>query len=123
MRFINKAPFFFLFLFVFSSSCKKDKIDMDCGCDGSTILNIENLEARHTGNGYFAINKVDTNGGLTYGWACDVDSTWETNTDQTSWNYTISGNLKKRCPVNFDIQNLSMLAGGPIEIKSLRKNN
>lgn len=123
MRFIVKTPFFFLFLLVFSSSCKKEKIDTDCGCDGSTYLIIENLQARHSGNGYFVINKTDKNGSLTYGWACDVDRTWEVSTDEKIWNYTISGNLKNRCPNSFNGEYVLMAPGGPIQITSIKKNN
>ncbi|MCF2491479.1 hypothetical protein [Dyadobacter sp. CY347] len=122
MHFILKTPFFFLLIFVFSSSCQKEKIDTDCGCSGSTYLTIQNLQARHSGNGYFIINKIDTNGSLTYGWACDVDSTWKVSTDEKIWNYTISGNLKKRCSVKGQ-EYMSMAAGVPIQITSIIKND
>ena len=122
MRFIAKTSFFFLFLLVFSSSCRKEKIETDCGCNGSTILLIENVQARHSGNGYFVINKTDTNGSLTYGWACDVDSTWEVSTDEKIWNYIISGNLKKKCPSS-NGEYLLTAPGGPIQIKSIRRND
>lgn len=121
MRFIVKTPFFFLLIFVFSSSCKKEKIDTDCGCSGSTYLTIQNQQARYSGNGYFVINKTDTNGSLTYGWACDIDSTWEVSTDEKIWNYTISGNLKKRCPVKGH-EYMSMSPGGPIQITYIKTN-
>ncbi|MCF2442513.1 hypothetical protein L0657_00995 [Dyadobacter sp. CY345] len=123
MHFIVQALFFFILLFVFSSSCKKEKIEPDCGCDGSVYLTIENLQARHSGNGYFVINKTDTNGNLTYGLACDVDSAWEVSTDEKKWNYIISGNMKNRCPSNLDGQYVLMSPGGWIQITSIIKNN
>jgi len=122
MRFIVKTPFFFLLFFVFSSSCKKEKIDTDCGCNGLTYLTIENLQARHSGNGYFVINKTDTNGSLTYGWACELDSTWEVSTDEKIWNYTISGNLRKRCPSS-NGEYVLTVPGGLMQITSIKKND
>jgi hypothetical protein len=122
MRFIAKTSFFFLFLLVFASSCRKEKVDVDCGCNGSTAGIIENVQARYSGDGYFVINKNYTNGSLTYGWACDVDSTWEVSTDEKIWNYTISGNLKNRCPSS-NGEYVLTAPGGPIQITSIKKDD
>jgi hypothetical protein len=119
MRFIS---FILLGLIIFSSSCKKEKVDTDCGCDGSTYLAIENEEARYAGNGHFVINTPVRNGGLVYGTSCKVDSTWEVSVDEKIWNYTLSGNLKRRCESIFDGRNLSMAPGGPMQITSIKKN-
>jgi hypothetical protein len=123
MRIIPKTLFICLFFLIFSTSCKKEKVDADCGCDSATYLSIENLQARHIGNGTFVINKTDTNGSLTYGFACDVDGTWEVSTDEKIWNYTLSGNLKSRCQSTFESRNLSMIPGGPIQITFIQKND
>ena len=116
MRFIIKA--FFLFLFIFASSCKKEKVDTDCGCDGSTNRTIENLQARYTGDGSFII--ADTNGDFPYVSACDINNEWEVSKDEKTWNYIISGNIKKRCPGPHPELELPA-PGGPIQITFLKK--
>jgi hypothetical protein len=122
MWLVIRAPFYFLLVILFSSSCKKSKVELqaDCGCDGSAYLTIENVQARHAGNGFFVINKTDTNGKLTYGSACDSDSTWEVSTDEKIWNYTISGDLKKRCPSANQEYELTA-PGGLLQITSIKK--
>ena len=116
--------FYFSFaILLLTLSCKDKKVasNLDCGCEGSTVDTVSNRQARHIGNGYFQINKMNVNGNLTYGWACDIDSTWQISSDENSWNYTISANIKAFCPDPRDIY-VSRMPGSPIKITVIRKN-
>jgi hypothetical protein len=118
MRFFSKAPFYYILLFLFSSSCKKEKVDEDCGCNGPTYRTLENRQARYTGDGTFAVS--DSIDGYIYVSACDLDNAWEINNDEKAWNYTISGNVKKRCPgPNHKLE--LPAPGGPIQITYIKK--
>lgn len=108
----------FVLLFIVAS-CKKGKVDKDCGCGGSTYRTIENLQARYSGNGSFAI--ADTNATFFYVSACTIDKTWEVNRDEKTWNYTVSGNINRRCPgANPELE--LPAPGGPIQITYIKKN-
>ncbi|WP_221392169.1 hypothetical protein [Dyadobacter sp. NIV53] len=115
MRFIIKVSFYYFLLF--ASSCSKER-DEDCGCDGSTNLTIENQQARYSGNGSFVV--PDKNVGFMQVSACDADSDWEVSKDGKTWNYTMSGNVKRRCPgPNPELE--LPAPGGPIEITYIKK--
>ncbi|GAB3699789.1 hypothetical protein GCM10027592_26190 [Spirosoma flavus] len=47
------------------------------------------------GEGVFII--ADINSGFTQIYPCEIDTTWEISKAENTWNYTISGNLKKHC--------------------------
>ncbi|GLU52788.1 hypothetical protein [Dyadobacter frigoris] len=117
MRFIIKAPFYFILLFFFVSSCSKGD-DEDCGCDGSTYRTIENLQARYSGDGTFVV--PDTNVGFLKVSACDVDTAWEISKDEKTWNYTISGNITKTC-LGPNPELRLPPSGGPIQITDIKK--
>ena len=113
-----RTSFYFILLFLFTSSCTEEKVDADCGCDGLTNRTIENLQARYTGNGSFVVK--DTIGDFLYVSACDVDSGWEVNNNGKTWNYTLSGYVKKRCPgPNPELE--LPAPGGPIQITYIEK--
>lgn len=93
-------------LALFSTSCKDDEKKPDCGCEGSTAMIIDKANAAYVGEGYFAIER--TNEGkekyLLAVKACGtVDASWEVAKDSATFNYTISGDLKKQCKTD-DIQ-------------------
>ncbi|WP_428663098.1 hypothetical protein [Runella sp.] len=117
MRFLIKTPFYHILLFFFASSCTK--VDRDCGCAGSTYRTIESLQAGYSGNGLFIV--ADTTGGYLYVSACDVNSSWEVSQNKQTLNYTISGNVKRRCPGPHPELELPA-PGGPIQITSIKKN-
>ncbi|SEJ15668.1 hypothetical protein SAMN05216327_106383 [Dyadobacter sp. SG02] len=88
------------------SSCKDDEKKPDCGCDGTTELTIDKANAAYVGDGYFAIER--TNEGnekyLLAVKACGtVDASWEVAKDSATFNYTVSGDVKKQCKVD-DVQ-------------------
>ena len=118
MRFFIRAPFYTILLFLFTSSCSKEE-DKDCGCNGSTNRTIENLQARYIGNGSFVVK--DTNGDFLNVLACDMDSVWKESKDDKTWNYTISGNIKKTCP-GPDPELELPAPGGPIQITYIKNN-
>lgn len=119
MRFYCNTRLCVILLFLIANSCKKEKASKDCGCDGSIYRTIENLQARYSGNGSFAIE--DTNATFFYVSACTIDNTWEINQDEKTWNYTVSGNIKKRCPgPNPELE--LPAPGGPIQITYIKKN-
>jgi hypothetical protein len=112
----SKAPFYFIVLFFLVSSCSND--DEDCGCDGPTYRTLEKVQARYTGDGTFAAS--DSIDGYIYVSACDLDNAWEVSKDEKTWNYTISGNVKKRCPgPNPELE--LPAPGGPIQITYIKK--
>lgn len=118
MRFFTKAPFYFVLLFFFALSCAKED-DEDCGCDGSTFRTLENIPARYAGNGTFSV--PDTMVGIIAVYACDVDTAWEISKDSTNtWNYTISGDLKKVCLGTHP--ELGLPSGADIHITAIKKN-
>lgn len=110
-------PLCFILLSVLLSSCSKEA-EEDCGCDGTTYRNLENLQARYTGDGVFVV--PDSMHVYIKVSACDVDTAWEISQDEKVWNYTISGNIKKRCLGPHP--ELALPApGGPIQITYLKK--
>lgn len=117
MCFFIRASFYLILLFLFTSSCTKE-IDEDCGCDSSTYRTIENLQARYSGNGSFVVK--DTNGDFLYVSACDVDHIWEINKDEKTWNYNISGNVKRIC-LGPNRELMLPAPGGPIQITYIEK--
>lgn len=115
MRFRLRALFYCILLLSFAS-CSKD--DQDCGCGGSTRRILENVQARYAGEGVFVI--PDINSGFTQVYPCDVDTTWEISKDENTWNYTISGNLKKHCPgPNPELE--LPYPGGKIQLTTIKK--
>ncbi|MCF0068828.1 hypothetical protein LZD49_00005 [Dyadobacter sp. CY261] len=116
MRLILNAPFYGILLLCFLSSCSKD--EQDCGCDGSTRRIFENVQARYVGEGMFVV--PDTMAGFLRLYPCDVDTTWEVSEDRNTWNYTISGNLKKYCPgPNPELE--LPYGGGKIQLTNIKK--
>jgi hypothetical protein len=112
----TKTSFYLIVLIFLVSSCSKD--DEHCGCDGPTYRTLENAQARYTGDGTFAVS--DSVEGYIYVSACDIDKAWEVSRDEKTWNYTISGNVKKRCPgPNPELE--LPAPGGPIEIGYIKK--
>lgn len=105
----------------FSCAKKKNTPEPDCGCDGTTFASVENVKASYLGNGYFVMNQKDQYGNLTYGWACKTDTTWQKSALPDSFNYTVSGNLKRVCPQPNDAYALRA-PGGPFEITAIRKD-
>ncbi|MFC5408296.1 hypothetical protein ACFPMF_03175 [Larkinella bovis] len=118
MRFFIRTPFYVGILLLLSTSCTRR--EEDCGCDGSTNRTIENLPARYAGDGAFMI--ADTNGGFFSVSACAVDPAWEVSYDEKNWNYTLSGDVKKRC-LGPHPELVLPAPGGPIRITSIKKNN
>jgi ABC-type oligopeptide transport system substrate-binding subunit len=93
MRFMLSALLYCILLLPFASSCSKN--NQDCGCNGSTRRILENVQAQYTGEGVFVV--PDINSGFIQVYPCEVDTTWEISKDENTWNYTISGDLKKHC--------------------------
>lgn len=116
MRFILKISFYGVLLLSFASSCSKD--DQDCGCDGSTRRILENVQARYVGEGVLVV--PDINSGFIRVYPCDVDTTWEVSKDENTWNYIISGHLKKHCfGPNPELE--LPYPGGAIKLTSIKK--
>ena len=85
------------------SSCKDDDKKPDCGCDGATARTIDKANAAYVGEGYFAVEQ--TNQGsekyLLAVKACGtIDASWEVAKDSATFNYTISGDVKKQCSID-----------------------
>jgi len=118
MRFIVRAPFYFISMFVLASSCSKEG-EEDCGCNGSTYRTLENQRARYSGNGAFVV--PDSVAGFLQVLACDVDPGWEVSKDEKSWNYTISGNIKRTC-LGPNPELVVPRPGGPTQITHIKKN-
>ena len=113
-----RVSFYLILMSIPVFSCKNEKVDGDCGCNGSTYHTLENLQARYTGNSNFAIS--DSIDGYIYVSACDMDNAWEVSNDDKTWNYIISGNVKKRCPgPNPELE--LPAPGGPIQITYIKK--
>ncbi|RAI74584.1 hypothetical protein HMF3257_10425 [Spirosoma telluris] len=83
------------------------------------VSTIENLQARYIGDGTFVV--PDTMAGSIRVNACDVDTAWEISKDERTWNYIISGNVKKRCLGTHPELELPA-PGGPIQITYIKKN-
>lgn len=86
-----------------SSCTDDDKKEPECGCDGTTTLIIDKASAAYIGNGFFSIEQ--TNGGngkyLLPVKACgEIDISWIVSIDSTTFNYTISGEVKKECTMD-----------------------
>lgn len=111
-----KARFYITLLLLAVLSCSED--DEDCGCDGSTRRVLENLKARYVGEGIFIV--PDTLAGYLKVYPCDVDTDWEISKDENTWNYTISGNLKKNC-LGRNPEFALPSAGGKIQLTNIRK--
>lgn len=117
MYFLTGASWYIILLFLLVSSCTK--VDRDCGCEGTTYRTIESLQAGYSGNGLFIV--ADTTGGYMYVLSCNVNSSWEVSQNRQTLNYTISGNIKRRCPGPHPELELPA-PGGPIHITSIKKN-
>jgi hypothetical protein len=116
MRPFSKDSFCLILLFSVAFSCTTEK--EDCGCSGAVYRTLEKLQARYTGEGTFVV--TDSIGGLLHLYVCDVDPAWEVSKDTTSWNYTISGNVKRTClGPNPELRLPS--PGGPIQITYIQK--
>ncbi|MFD1143687.1 hypothetical protein ACFQ4C_21340 [Larkinella insperata] len=116
MRLVSKSGFFLIYLLSVVSSCTPEK--EDCGCGGSTYRTLDNLPARYTGEGTFVV--PDSAAGFLSLSACDVDPAWEVSRDVASWNYTLSGQIKRTClGPNPELRLPS--PGGPIQITSIKK--
>jgi len=111
-----RVLFYLILMSISAFSCKKEKVDEDCGCNGQTYRTLENLQARYTGNGTFAV--ADSIDGYIYVSACDMDNALEVSNDDKTWNYIISGNVKKRC-LGLDLE--LPAPGGPIQITYIKK--
>jgi len=96
---MKKAGVYSLILFVsMASSCRKNDPDLDCGCEGSTIKNIENARAVYHGSGIFSVLAEGNNQSYYPSFvACKTDSTWQKSPDLKVANYRISGNMKSVC--------------------------
>lgn len=117
MHLIYKAPIYFILISIFASSCSKN--GEDCGCDGSTRRVLENVKARYVGEGVFVVS--DTIAGFFNIYPCDIDTTWEISKGENTWNYTISGDLKKYCP-GPNPESESPYIGGKIQLTNIKKN-
>jgi hypothetical protein len=113
-----RIPFYLILMSISAFSCKKEKVDEDCGCNGQTYRTLENLQARYTGDGTFAV--ADSIDGYIYVSACDMDNAWEVSNDDKTWNYIISGNVKKRC-LGTDSELELPAPGGSIQITYIKK--
>jgi len=117
MKYFNYFILISLFATAFISCEKKGAAEPECGCGTATTGTITDRDAVYVGDGQFVILPIGGTGSYNFGWACDVDTSWQALEELDKANYTISGNWKRRCipPGDYHL----MRAGELIEITKI----
>lgn len=120
MRKLIKTSCFLILMPFLLTACKKDEDVEDCDCAGSTFGIIENTPASYSANGVFLVK--DPRIGMVSYYDCDRSRQWEVSKTDTTFNYTISGNLKRKC-LGPNPELIITAPGGPIELTDVKKND
>jgi hypothetical protein len=116
-----KYSFMIVIAWVVSLSCEDKELPQNCGCGSSTIGTFADREASYLGDGQFVLMPLDSTGSYTFGWACQIDSTWRKSEAVDSRDYLISADWKQRCLAQHQNHYSMAPLGNFLDITSLIK--
>jgi hypothetical protein len=93
----KSISYFTLAALLATLSCNKKDPVPECGCDANPFKSVKNVRASYLGEGGFKISGTDEANPNMFGYACEIDPSWQKSADPNIPDYTISGDFKSPC--------------------------